>query len=333
MAQLVDYDDRLYETARVVYRFMVGWYHDDHGDALLSQRHVAKVMKQRSPDGATVPSRNAVQRAIIALLETGWVVRSFQGRGKGRGASRYIPVVNVLELAAQGKFPEPAHSNGPVELAHNNGTGKEDNDCLAPMAGLTAAMAPQGGIDELYAVYGVRKEFAAAKVAYEQLAPSQKLHAEMVASAKAWRTAAGGIERMHLARWIREERFREDPKGEHKPRQPTAANQNGPRAKKGGPRIGERVVDIVEADLDGDSGDMSLTLVFSERDKPETWTRTIDIESPNTRKQEEGKREFTDLCRALNVTRPEDADELLGTIRVSVAQSGKLEYWRYTEAA
>src|SRR5688572_25826624 len=102
MAQLIDFDDRLYETARIVYRFLVGWYHDEHGDALLSQRHVAKVMKQRAPEGSVVPSRNAVQRAIIALMDTGWVVRTFQGRGKGKGASRYVPVINALELAAQG---------------------------------------------------------------------------------------------------------------------------------------------------------------------------------------------------------------------------------------
>lgn len=125
MAQLIDFDDRLYETARVVYRFLVGWYHHEHGDALMSQRHVAKVMKQRAPEGAVVPSRNAVQRAIIALMDTGWVVRTAKGRGRKKTASRYVPVVNVLELAEQGKFPELAHVNGPDEgdcvVAHANG--------------------------------------------------------------------------------------------------------------------------------------------------------------------------------------------------------------------
>ncbi|MBZ9698811.1 hypothetical protein [Mesorhizobium sp. CO1-1-9] len=248
MAQLIDLDDRLYETARVVYRFLVGWYHDAHGDALMSQRYVAKVMKQRAPVGATVPSRNAVQRAIIALMDTGWVVRTFQGRGRGKGASRYVPVLNVLELAAQGKFPEPAHSIGPVEPAHGNGplvarangpvdaepahdngpktllpdsrtdakTGKEDIDCAPPAVGLVATASAQGGIEELYSAYGLRTEFAAARLEYEKVAPDATLHAEMVIAAKAWRAAAGEIERMHLARWIREGRYREDPKGERK---------------------------------------------------------------------------------------------------------------------
>src|SRR5690606_39465258 len=68
-----------------------------------------------SPEGAVVLSRSAVNRAILALMETGWVVRTFKGRGKGKGASRYVPVLNVLELAAHGKFPEPSHSIGTVE--------------------------------------------------------------------------------------------------------------------------------------------------------------------------------------------------------------------------
>jgi hypothetical protein len=112
MSQLVDFDPRLSETARLVYRFLINWYHHEHGDALLSQRHVARVMKQRAPDGAECPSRSAVSRAIIMLLETGWVARTFRGKGRNKSASRYIPVFNVLDLAENGKFPEPAQLVG-----------------------------------------------------------------------------------------------------------------------------------------------------------------------------------------------------------------------------
>lgn len=126
MAQLIDLDDRLYENARVVYRFLIGWYHDGHGDALLSMRHVSKVMRARAPEGVAVLSHSVVQRAVSALLDTGWVVRTHKGRGKGKGASRFMPVLNVLELAGQGKFPEPSHSGGTVdsstELSRSNGT-------------------------------------------------------------------------------------------------------------------------------------------------------------------------------------------------------------------
>lgn len=257
MAQLIDFDERLYENARIVYRFLVGWYHDQYGDALLSQRHVAKVMKQRAPEGAAVLSNRTVGRAIIALLETGWVARTFKGRGKGKGASRYVPVINVLELAAQGKFPQLGHSgvpvqpghssdplvgqsNGPVdaELGHSIGpktlppdpakepeTGMVDHDFATPVAGLSAAPVAKEGFDELFDVYGVRHDKADARRAYEKLAPDADLHVRMVEAARAWRQSAGSIERMRLRRWIEEERYDEQPKGARK-----AANDDKPAA-------------------------------------------------------------------------------------------------------
>jgi hypothetical protein len=238
MSQLIDFDDRLYETARVVYRFMVGWYHNGYGDALLSQRHVAKVMKQRAPTGALVPSRNAVQRAILALMETGWVVRSFQGRGKGKGASRYVPVLNVLELASQGKFPEPAHANGPVEPAHANGplvahatgpiapepahvggpkTRLQDtvtktrvpvvNDSSAPVAGGPLAAAPDDGFEHLAAAYDKRGDnLAKARRAFNDIAPDAAELERMVAAAASWKRTGTG-KRMSLDRWLREKRW------------------------------------------------------------------------------------------------------------------------------
>lgn len=125
LAQLIDFDDRLYEAARITYRFLINWYHRDHGDALLSMRHVSKVMKGRTPQSAAVLSHSAVRRAIIALMETGWVVRTVKGRGKGKTASRYVPTLNVLDMAALGKFPELLRCNetvaGEPELVHING--------------------------------------------------------------------------------------------------------------------------------------------------------------------------------------------------------------------
>ncbi|MDE5459832.1 hypothetical protein [Bradyrhizobium sp. CSS354] len=122
MSQLVDFDPRLSETARLVYRFLINWYHHEHGDALLSQRHVATVMKKRAPDGAECPSRSAVSRAIILLLETGWVARTYRGRGRNQSASRYIPVFNVLDLAEQGRFPELAQQVGQFDDPQNRPT-------------------------------------------------------------------------------------------------------------------------------------------------------------------------------------------------------------------
>jgi hypothetical protein len=243
MAQLIDLDDRLYETARIVYRFLVGWYHDGHGDALLSQRHVAKVMKQRAPAGAAVPSRNAVQRAIIALMDAGWVVRTFQGRGKGKGASRYVPVLNVLEIAAQGKFPQPAHATGPVvaddelarpngpvvahatgpvapELAHatgpktllldpgtDPGTSNSNVSADPALAGLAAA-TPAAGFERIWNAYGKLGNKRASREAWSALVePDVDLIVERAASWAA--SARPGQKRMPLEKWLAAEKFDE----------------------------------------------------------------------------------------------------------------------------
>ncbi|RDE10352.1 hypothetical protein [Pelagibacterium lacus] len=239
MAQLIDLDDRLYETARVVYRFMLGWYHDGHGDALISQRHVAKVMKQRAPEGATVPSRNAVQRAILALMEAGWVVRSFQGRGRGRGASRYVPVANVLDLAAQGKFPELAHANGPVELArsigphvahangpveaelaHANGPKTHIHDprtdagtCIVkPVSAATGdgaeGAAPGVGFDDAFLAYGNLGTYTTALAAWGEIDFGRHPVEHIIARAKSWKDSARqGAKRMPFEKWLRQKRY------------------------------------------------------------------------------------------------------------------------------
>lgn len=395
MAQLVDMDARLYETARVVYRFMVGWYHDGYGDALLSQRHVAKVMKQRAPEGAEVPSRNAVQRAILALMETGWVVRTFQGRGKSKGASRYVPVMNVLELAAQGKFPEPAHANGPVEpahligpvVAHANGpveaepahatgpktllpdsateprTGMEDIDFVSPAPALAGGAATKGGFDELFDAYGLRKEYAAGRVEYEKLAPSADLHAQIVEAAKAWRAGAGGIERMHLARWLREHRFREEPKAavvakvkanspaksEAAPKTPAEVVDTKPRVPanwllnkmNGQPRAGSYAVEVTDTDVTEFEAAIVATLTYTGIEQPYRGMQlrhVLLVQGTNQQLQDEGQRQLLAVTSAAGLQSVSDSDELLGAkMIVSIGSDGKLEtatpYYEIEEAA
>jgi hypothetical protein len=248
MAQLVDFDDRLYEQARIVYRFLVYWYHDKHGDALLSQRHVAHVMKQRAPAGAKVLSRSVVQRAILALMETGWVVRSYKGRGrnKSRTGSRYIPVANVTDLAAQGKFPELTHTNGPDDIvtepahaigpdkayaaqatgpdrayaAHANGpkTHIQDTGTIDPCtcsdmnsppvaAGLSAAAPQGGGFERLAAAYAKAGDnLAKARAAFNDIDPDHPELERMVRAAESWKRTATG-KRMSLERWLKEKRW------------------------------------------------------------------------------------------------------------------------------
>ncbi|MBO6725558.1 MAG: hypothetical protein JJ911_07860 [Rhizobiaceae bacterium] len=238
MAQLIDFDARLYENARIVYRFLCAWYHDGHGDALLSQRHVAKVMKQRAPEGAATLSNRTVGRAIIALMEAGWVARTFKGRGKGRGASRYVPVVNVLELAAQGKFPEPGQYGGPVEPGHSNGppvghangpvtpeqghpngpkthlpdprtdarTGK--GKVSADGGAAASAPAATSGFERIWKAYGKRGNKTKSREAFGAIVePDVKHLAERAASWAA--SAKPGQNRMPLEKWLAEEKYDE----------------------------------------------------------------------------------------------------------------------------
>ena len=73
MAQLVDFDGRLNEPARVVYRFIIGWYMDRYGDALASVRTIEETMRGRLPIGKS-PSRSAIDRSLKLLIKHGWLV-------------------------------------------------------------------------------------------------------------------------------------------------------------------------------------------------------------------------------------------------------------------
>ncbi|MDF2810509.1 MAG: hypothetical protein K0S56_1540 [Microvirga sp.] len=123
--ELIDFDERQTENSRFVYRFIVGWYHDEHGDALASVRHIVRAIRSRSPKGSRDLSRSATQRAVVLLVETGWIVRTFAGRG--RSSSRYVPVFDVLATAAGGLFPAIAShqlrdTNSDSIVSHSIGT-------------------------------------------------------------------------------------------------------------------------------------------------------------------------------------------------------------------
>ncbi|MBN9468993.1 MAG: hypothetical protein J0J10_09500 [Bosea sp.] len=273
MAQLIDLDDRLYENARVVYRFLIGWYHDGHGDALLSMRHVSKVMRARAPDGVAVLSHSVVQRAVSALLDTGWVVRTHKGRGKGKGASRFMPVLNVLELAGQGKFPEPSHSGGTVEcsaelsrsngtvVSRSNGTVEPElsrsngpktllldpviepgtgnsNDVAGPHAAGCLAAPAAAGFEKVWLAYGKHGNKAAARAEFAKLANPDVDH--IADRAASWAASARpGQKRMPLEKWLAEEKYDEadrrvEPKPERTAKPAKAANSNRPANIKGG---------------------------------------------------------------------------------------------------
>lgn len=403
MAQLVDFDSRLTDPARAVYRFLIGWYMRGHGDALASVRHIVSTMRARAPDGARHISRSAVQRAIILLIETGWLVRRFTG--KGRSGSRYVPVLNVLELAAQGTLPSSAeaisvplhrdtnsdsvasHSTG-TPLSHATGTldaveshlpglrpsyinpstdgvtCKEDNDSAAPTAPLSVGLSATdagtaedetGGtkakdpFDDLYRAYGVRGEKAAARRAYEKLAPATDLHAAMIATAKLWREAAGdSIERMHLKRWIEEERYDEDPKGERKPREKKAKKKSEPK-NVADDYFDDKEDDVPEPDVSPFAprgrntfkirntyvsmrdGDKILNLTLVAIDAPGSldveFAHSFAFEAKDKHLQDEGQRRLSQICRATGLIELDDSDDLKGQhVTATIDDYGRITY-------
>jgi hypothetical protein len=377
MSQLVDYDLRLTDPARTVYRFLIGWYMRSNGDALASVRHIVAIMRARAPDGARHLSRSAVQRAIVLLIDAGWLVRTHVG--KGRGASRFVPVLNVLELATQGTLPsaeknsvppyrdtndgsvashstgtDVSHSTGTLEAlaSHSSGTktllpdprtdaetGKEDNDCAPPADGLSATAVAQEGFDELYVTYGVKKDKTAARHAYEKLAPDAGLHARMVEAASAWRQAAGGIERMHLARWIREERYDEDPKGERKAKakaskpEPTAepepANDNIPDFMIGSPSlwpVGRHIGTFVAGHIEKHGGsDEEVTMDF-ETTAGDVFKHRFYSQAYIKSFQEQGQKIIGDIVYAVGLQDASDTDDFLFKPLVAIADGRTIQY-------
>lgn len=271
MSQLVDYDQRLTEPARTTYRFLIGWYMQTRGDALASVRHIVETMQKRAPDGARRLSRSSVQRAIDLLIKTGWLVRTHEGnRG---GASRYVPVMNVLDLATQGTLPAAenvyvplhrdatdsevmSHSTG-TKVSHSTGTQTADTShstgtktqLLDPVnnpgtsncndvAGAAAAdgLAPtaRAGFEKVWLAYGNLGSKAAARAEFAKLANPDVDH--IASRAASWAASAQpGRKRMPLEKWLALEKYDEaDRRVEPKPAKAAPSNDNRPAVIQGG---------------------------------------------------------------------------------------------------
>lgn len=238
-AQLVDFDPRLTEPARIVFRFIVGWYMEDRGNALASVRHIVSTMRSRVPDG-TIPSRSAVQRALTLLLETGWLARIFTGTG--RSASRYVPAANALALASSGQFPTSvplhrdttvaSHSTG-TALSHSTGTqsytasqpigtktrlpdprkdagtGSSTGEVSATSAALGLPAAPaDAGFERVWRAYGKLGNKVASRLAYAAIDDPDVSH--IASRANAWAASAkAGQKRMPLEKWLAAEKYDE----------------------------------------------------------------------------------------------------------------------------
>lgn len=347
------YDRRIKRKHSVVFGFILDWYHSRYGDALASVRHIVATLKERDPFGVGLYVGD-VHAALSDLVAWGYLE---QVKGAGRRASRYVP--NWDLVCSVHKSPNTTDDDRSVLVSPNAGvlvfpnttgdsvrdfpnedpstlirsqdpdTGKDELDCATPTAppaaGLSAAAAvmAQGGFEELYRTYDVRKEKAAAKRAYEKLAPDTDLHAAMVVAAEAWRVAGGAVERMHLARWIREERYDEDPGvGRRQPTAEATAKISVARPK----RATTRIVDIVDSKVDATPGQAILWLTFAERDRPSTWTHKIIIEHADVRRQADGQEEFSELRKALGLYEVNDSQELHHPVTLTGGAGDKLKY-------
>lgn len=270
MSQLVDYDQRLTEPARTTYRFLIGWYMQTRGNALASVRHIVETMQKRAPEGARHLSRSSVQRALDLLIKTGWLSRTHTGNRAG--ASRYVPVMNVLDLATQGTLPEAenlyvplhrdttdsevmSHSTG-TEVSHSTGTQTPDtshstgtktlllnpvkepgtcssNDVSGDAAADGLAPTARAGFEKVWLAYGKLGSKAAARQAWVAIVNPDVDH--IADRAASWAASAQpGRKRMPLEKWLAAEKYDEaDRQVAPRPAKP-ASNDNRPAVIRGG---------------------------------------------------------------------------------------------------
>jgi hypothetical protein len=88
LATRIDFDKRIGRKHRLVYCFLLDYYHSKYGDALASVRHIAACLQERDPfeKGLYIGD---IHGALTDLVEWGYVT---QEKGSGRRASRYTPV-------------------------------------------------------------------------------------------------------------------------------------------------------------------------------------------------------------------------------------------------
>lgn len=367
------FDPRAKRKHMLVYGFILDWFHSKYGDALASVRHVVDNIKERDPakKGLSIPH---VHSALAELVEWGYLT---QDKGAGKRASRYIPVWDLVckspSVTPVGNASDSDPSvtpgvntgvtpgvNATIDSVTNGGnedpstltrsqgdqgTGKDDIDCAPPADGLSATATAQEGFDELYTAYGVKKDKAAARRAYDKLAPSPALHSCMVGAAKIWRDAAGPIERMHLSRWIREERYDEDPKGDRKakssaPEADNDQNDTPPEWLIGSPSLwpkGRFHGCFIEASVEEDGGDITVTLEFEvgapKSHEGEVFRHRFYTNSCISSVQEKGHAILRSLCTAFDLTSVEDTDDLLFKPVTAEADGRSVSYLIHDKAA
>ncbi|MFC6486940.1 hypothetical protein [Nitratireductor sp. GCM10026969] len=225
-------------------------------------------------------------------------------------------------------------------------------DGLSATAAETAEDAKPEPFEQLWKTYGVRKKKADARAAYDKLAPDAGLHATMIASAKAWRDAAGdSVERMHLRRWIEQEEYECEPpsafKAKDKPRRATArsptqaANTVADEVEEplfewvgdvsAFVPVGKHAIEIKAADSAADDdGNPEVTLVY-DVDDDDICIGDVEhrffIEHKDEKLQRRGQDHLNKLTAAAGIVDIEDTADLVGARVVAVVgRDGSVRY-------
>jgi hypothetical protein len=193
----------------------------------------------------------------------------------------------------------------------------------------TVPADPAKWFDHLYGVYGVKTGKADARRLFGKIAPDVAAFTSMIEAARKWRAAAGGIERMGLARWLRDEKYDEEPRQPReagKPVSQNSAERAKPRkAKAHAFAEGETRLEIIKADVVTGAASSTLEIVAGDEAGVE-YTHTTILEHHNPDTQAAGQRELGDIVRAAGLAQIEDSKELLGLEIVAAVEGGKLEF-------
>lgn len=115
------FDRRVGRKHMLVYGFILDWWHRRYGDALASVRHIVSELKTRDPNARGLYMGD-VHSALADLVEWGYLT---QEKGKGRRASRYVPVwsldpsVRAIQNASEKTDSVPESQNTDVRTIPN----------------------------------------------------------------------------------------------------------------------------------------------------------------------------------------------------------------------
>lgn len=339
------FDARVGRKHILVYGFILDWWHRKYGDALASVRHIVAQLKERDASGKGLYMGD-VHSALCDLVAWGYLE---QTKGKGRQASRYIPIwspsvretpnANSSVLATPNAdvratpntttfsvqdFP----NEDPFTRTRSTDQGTEVNDLQdAPLASAGADAPPSPGsdpFDQLWSAYGVKRDRKAARAAYDRICPTAEQQAQMLSAASDWRAGAGAIQRKSLKKWLEEERWLEEaPKPFERPEKPASASALPANDNRAAPTPAVIVrtpetfaltITGVEVCSDGDFADLLIHSKTTEGGLRYP-VQTIVLKHRDPELQDAGLRKFATLCHAVGLKEAlSDPNDLVGKL-------------------